>query len=121
MDKTIDYTKLTRDELRKFTDSLSTREPEKFTDNDLRRIALYINSDGCSKVADFYLCSCIEHDFYYATHRDFNGNSITRAQAEKLFKRAIQRNSIFSWLSPMSYWRYLGVRVFGSLAWKDIK
>lgn len=118
---TIDYTKLTRDEILEFTQTLSTRDPFKFTNRDLRLISEYINADGCTGVPDFYVCSCIVHDFYYATHRDFKGNIISKLEADRTFKKLIQHKSFWGKFSPMSYWRYLGVRLFGGKAWEDIK
>lgn len=97
--------------------SLSTIIWTDLTEEDLQRVYEAIESDGCTGVPDFYLCSCIKHDFWYCTHRDFDGNEITRAEADARFRKDIQSRSLYGPLSPMSWWRWLAVRIFGKKPW----
>ena len=80
------------EELLAFTNTLSTKDWTKFTETDLSDIALYINSDGCSGVPDFYLDCCIIHDWFYATHRDFNGTPKTKKFADGILKTCPRKN-----------------------------
>lgn len=106
-------------ELNRFLQKLSTRNVDDFTKQDYKLIFDFIDSDGCTCVADFYLDACTEHDFYYRTHRDFFGNPISFSEANARFRRRIQKNSRFGVLSPMSYWRWMGVAALGRLFWKE--
>lgn len=80
---------------------------------DVRRKAKELGSDGCSGVIDFYVDCCSEHDIAYETDADVYGHPMTRAEADADFRRCIQSKSPFGAFSPMSYWRWLGVRLFG--------
>ena len=105
--------------LQEFIQNLSTSDPYKLTKADITNIKLYIDSDGCTGVPDFYKEECIKHDFYYRTHHNFKGMLISKEEADLLFMKGIQRKSKFGKLSPMAMWRYLGVRLFGRKAWED--
>ena len=89
-----------------------------FEDEDYKNIMIAIDSDGCTGVPDFYLNGCIVHDFHYATHKDFNGEPISRSAADARFRKYIQNKSKLGFLSPMSWWRWAAVRLFGEKAWE---
>lgn len=96
-----------------------------------------IGSDGCSKVPDFYLAACQQHDcsYYYAkdpvdAYRHYRTGSadpwkdatpITKAQADAAFRKEIQERSIIGVFSPLSWWRWAGVKWFGKKAWNSHK
>lgn len=109
---------LPTEELLKFTSGLSTTDWKKLTDDDYDLIEAYIDSDGCTGVPEFYHNGCVIHDFYYRTHRNLDGTPITRKQADTVLRRYIQSKSLFGRLSPMAFWRYLGVRKLANRAWE---
>ena len=109
---------MSNDELWAFTNTLSTKEWRKFTEKDIADIALFINSDGCTGVPDFYLDCCIIHDWFYATHRDFNGNPKTKAFADKVLEECIRKESWLGKWSPMAWWRWQGVKHWANKAWE---
>ena len=82
----------------------------------IRRKARALKSDGCTGVPDFYLDCCLEHDIHYRTGKTLGGKPLTRAQADARLRRCIQSRSVFGWFSPMSWWRWAAVRLFGSRA-----
>ena len=104
--------------LLEFIENLSTTDPFKLTKADITNIKLYIDSDVCTGVPDFYKEECIKHDFYYRTHHNFKGELISKNQADLMFMRGIQNKSKFGKFSPMALWRYLGVKLFGGKAWE---
>ena len=79
----------------------------------VRARAAELNSDGCSGVADIYLDCCYEHDIAYRTGKAFEGDRTTRAQDDARFRECIQEHSSFGRFSPVSWWRWLGVRILG--------
>ena len=85
----------------------------------VRAVADEIESDGCSKVPDFYGIACAEHDIHYRLHHRLDGSPITKAEADWEFRQAIQSHSKLGRFSPMSWWRWLGVKWFGQKAWED--
>lgn len=94
---------------------MGKRLPKNLTDN---------NNDGCTIVPDFNFTSCcVEHDFYYGNHHDYEGNPISRSEADKRLKECIskQKGPIgYKWaVTPWIYW--LGVRAFGGLLWNSDK
>jgi hypothetical protein len=112
---------LSDDEIRAFGATLTTTNPLDFVQSDIDKITAFVCSDGCTGVPDFYRWACVVHDFFYRTHRDFNGNAITKAQADKWFRVLIQQKSLFKLFNPMSWWRWLGVKYFpqAQKAWDD--
>jgi hypothetical protein len=86
-----------------------------------------LGSDGCTGVPDWYLDACLEHDGHYATHvwcayTDEEGAfhpsyAISRETADLRFRHVIQTMSRFGRWSPLSWWRYAAVRVFGRKLW----
>ena len=95
-----------------FIESLSTSDPSGLTPADVDRIRWYIKSDGCSGVLDIYVDECIKHDFYYRTKHDFSGRLISKKEADLRFREGIQRKSKFGAVSPLAWWRWLGVTLF---------
>ena len=90
----------------------------------VRAKAQELESDGCSGVPDFYLDCCYEHDIAYRTGCDVYGNPITRAEADRWFRISIQNHSILAkvklgFLSPVSWWRWAGVRILGGSSYNS--
>jgi hypothetical protein len=85
-----------------------------------------LKADGCSKALEVYREACLEHDLTYRTGFDPRmlflyhvPVAISRREADARFREEMQRRSFAGKLSPMSWWRWLGVRVFGGFkAWK---
>ena len=100
-----------------FTTTLSTRDWRNLTERDYAEIGVFVATDGCSGVPDFYLNCCIIHDWWYRTHRNLDGTPITKTQADKGLKECIQADSVLGRFSPMAWWRYWGVKKFGRKAW----
>lgn len=98
---------------------ITTTYWQKLKSIDIERISKAIKSDGCSNVPEFYHPGCVMHDFWYRTHQDFSGETITKAEADKRFRLYIQSKSKFGRFSPMSWWRWLGVKWFGQKAWSE--
>lgn len=78
-------------------------------------------SDGCTGVADIYVEACYEHDHHYQYGKTLYGDPITRAQADARFRQVIQSRSKAGRFSPMSWWRWAGVRLFGGLPWSNYR
>lgn len=98
-------------ELLEFTATLSTRDWKKLTECDYAEIGLFIATDGCTGVPDFYLNCCILHDWFYRTHRDLYGRPATKAYADRIgMKECIRRCSWLGRFSPMAWWRWWGLR-----------
>ena len=104
-------------ELLHFTATLSTRDWRKLTERDFAEIGLFIATDGCSGVPDFYLNCCIIHDWWYRTHHNLDGTPITFDEANRGMRQCIRQKSWLGRFSPMAWWRYWGVREFGRKAW----
>lgn len=105
-------------ELLAFTAKLSTRDWRKLNEYDFAEISLFIASDGCSGVPDFYLDYCIIHDWWFRTHRNLDGTPITFDEANRGLAEGIRSKSILGRFSPMAWWRYLGVTKWGKKAWE---
>ena len=88
---------------------------------DIRIVANALKSDGCSHVVDIYKDCCLEHDVHYRTGKRLDDVPITRAQADAQLRRCIQSRSIFGKASPISWTRWLGVRLGGWWAWKKAR
>lgn len=73
--------------------------------------------DGCTGVPDWLVWTCLEHDLHYATAKMLDGTPIDKATADYIFRVRIQQGSGFGVFSPASWWRWLGVRWFGTKAW----
>lgn len=83
----------------------------------VRFTAHQLETDGCTGVADIYVDSCYEHDIHCRTHRTVYGRALTSADAAAIFRERIQEFSWLGRLSPVSWWRWAAVRVFGP-QWK---
>lgn len=89
--------------------------------------AKLVGSDGCTVVADIYLPCCYEHDLGYHYGKDprqafrygwDRAAFISRGEVDKRFRECIQAGSPVGKWSPVSYIRWLGVRIGGWWAWK---
>lgn len=87
---------------------------------DVREWAADLESDGCTGVPDFFLDACLEHDCHYRVHEWIDGTPILRSEADARFRHVIQDRSVVGVLSPMAWWRWMGVRVFGRGAWANV-
>lgn len=103
--------------LEDFLQALSTRDPDIFTDADWNLIRFYTRSDGCTRVPNFHIRACWEHDFYFRTHHDFCGHVISFWESNKRFRQRIQRLSWLGVLDPVSWWRWAAVTILGHNAW----
>ena len=86
----------------------------------VRTRAAELRSDGCSGPAldAFHRDACLEHDVHYRTGQTLDGQPISRPEADALFRRRMQAASIFGPLSPMAWWRWTAVRLFGRCSWR---
>lgn len=86
----------------------------------VRHRAAELKADGCSGPAldAFYRDACLEHDIHYRTGRTLDGQPLTRAQADATFRRRMQAMSPVGVLSPMAWWRWVAVRLFGGSSWR---
>lgn len=101
----------------------------------LRIEAAKIKSDGCSGVPDFHLDCCLQHDasYWYAKcpvsaytyYLEDSPNpweqatNIFESDADARFRRCIQQDSPFGRYSPMSWWRWAALKMFGKKAWNS--
>ena len=84
-------------------------------------IAAALRGDDCTSAPDLtYRACCDQHDVYYKTGRDLDGNPISRAEADKRLRLCMRRTGktplIGRWLLPWVYWG--AVRLFGRGAWQ---
>lgn len=84
----------------------------------VRERAAALQSDGCSGVPDFYLDCCLQHDIAYRTGADVDGGPLTRSQADAQLRDCIRARSPWGPWSPMGWWRWAGVRLFGGKSWQ---
>ena len=75
--------------------------------------AAELNSDGCSYASEAFHQCCVEHDCHYRLGTRLNGTPITRREADKRFRECMQMRSRFGFFSPMAWWRWAAVRLFG--------
>jgi hypothetical protein len=93
----------------------------------VREKAAELGADGCTGVPEFYRDCCLLHDIAYRTGRNpaalYLGREefITRSEADQLFRDCMQQRSKLGKFNPMSWWRWAGVRLFASKAWRGIK
>lgn len=81
----------------------------------VRARAAALGSDGCTKVPDLYVDCCYEHDVHVRTGLTLHGQAMTKADADARFRQCLQQHSPLGVLSPLSWWRWAGVRVYGWL------
>lgn len=104
-------------DLPELIESLSTSDSLRLTDDDVEKLRFFVHSDGCTKVPNFRKKQCHKHDFMYRTHVDFSGHVIRRKDADRLYRLGMQSESRLGVLDPLSWWRWLGVRLLGARAW----
>jgi hypothetical protein len=75
--------------------------------------AAELKFDGCTGVIDFYVDCCNHHDFMYRTGNNIRGIPVSRKEADAEFRRCMQSRSRLGICNPMSWWRWIGVRLFG--------
>ena len=110
---------MTKEEMLRFTSTLTTLVPAEFTQADIDKIDAFVKSDGCTGVPDFYRNDCVIHDFWYRTHKNFDGSPITQDEADVGLRTLIQRHSWMGRFSPMAWWRWLALKeFFGRKAWR---
>jgi hypothetical protein len=102
--------------------------------NWVRSEAAVISADGCSgPAAGFHIECCYEHDlgyFYAKDPRDaylkFRGGAVdpwadakpvSRRDVDARFRRCLQQRSTAGKYSPLSWWRWVGVRMGGRKSW----
>lgn len=94
-----------------------------------------IKSDGCSKSLELYHQACQQHDlcYFYAKspHSAYtrylegeidpweHAEAITKGASDAMFRREMQAHSRFGRFSPMSWWRFVGLKIFGGHAWRS--
>lgn len=98
---------------------LSTTDYLKMDSKDIQLVKAFVCSDGCTGVPDWYIEACILHDFWYRTHKDFDGSIITKQEADKRLRKKIQQLSPVGIFSPMSWWRWSAVKLFAKKAWEE--
>lgn len=76
-------------------------------------------SDGCTVVPEFFRVCCLEHDHAYVHGETIRGLRVSKRDADLRFRECIQANSSFRWLSPLSWWRWLGVYWLGRGVWSE--
>lgn len=96
------------------------KEDREFWDAVLAK-AKELGSDGCTCVPEFYHECCCLHDIFYRTHKDMNGDPITKEEADKQLEECIISRSWFGQWSPMAHWRYWAVKKWGTKAWEHDK
>lgn len=87
--------------------------------------ATKLNSDGCTVVSELYHWCCLEHDLGYRWEFDprvyFETGEkvpIKRSEVDHRFRECIQSKSPLHKFSPVSWIRWIGVRVGGFFLWK---
>mgnify|MGYP003438754089 FL=1 len=75
--------------------------------------AAELGTDGCTGATGLFADCCLEHDIAYRLGTTLDGTPITKEQADKRFLCCMQSRSLWGWYSPMAWWRYAAVRVFG--------
>lgn len=82
----------------------------------IRDKASELGTDGCTGATGLFAECCAEHDVHYRLGATLDGRPITKREADDRFLACMQSRSIFGWYSPMAWWRYAAVRVFGRAA-----
>lgn len=101
----------------------------------IEREAAALRSDGCTLVSELFHWCCSEHDVAYRRKKDPRGayfywakgcvnywdlaKPISRREADRRFRECMQEKSHLGKGSPIAWLRWIGVRAFGSGAWKD--
>lgn len=77
--------------------------------------AAELGSDGCTFATGGFRDCCIEHDVHYRLGTTIDGYPITRREADARFRSCMQCRSKVGWWSPVAWWRWAAVRVFGRM------
>jgi hypothetical protein len=85
--------------------------------DELQALAESIGSDGCTHALEVDVDCCWEHDWAYVTGTTPRGVVVTKAEADQRFRDCAQRRSSFRYFSPLSWWRWAGVRLGGRGVW----
>jgi hypothetical protein len=88
--------------------------------NRVRGVAKDLESDGCSWASEMFQDCCFQHDIHYRLGTDLFGKPISRREADLRFRLCIQHRSKWGKLSPISWLRWAGVRIFGRRAYKGL-
>lgn len=99
----------------------------------IEKEATALKSDGCTLVSELFHICCLEHDCAYKLHKDPRdayryfeqgctnywdlASPISRGEADKRFRKCMQERSKLGRFSPVSWLRWVGVRVGASRAW----
>jgi hypothetical protein len=99
----------------------------------VRSEAELLGSDGCSAVTGIKIDCCFEHDLAYRTGRDprnaflafragylypwAKAKRITRRDTDARFRQCLQNRSALGRYSPVAWYRWAGVRLFGGRRW----
>lgn len=79
----------------------------------VRQDARKVGSDGCTAVLDICLDACLEHDIHIRRGLTIFDKTISPAQAHRRFRLVIQSRSPLGRWSPLSWWRWAGVVIWG--------
>ena len=105
---------VTRNELDKWLEDTAW---DKLYWSDVHARAKELKSDGCTGVPDYLVWTCLEHDAHFRTHKMIDGTPIDFATANYVFRVRIEQGSGLGVFSPVAWWRWAGVSVFGRKAW----
>lgn len=86
----------------------------------VKKWAKAAKADGCTHVPDFHIECCWQHDRGYQVGSNVDGEVYAgRDEIDAEFRKCMQNRSPLGVLSPMSWWRFWGVRAFGWMPWRD--
>jgi hypothetical protein len=83
----------------------------------LRKQARIYGFDGCTFASELYQVACYEHDFHFRFGCDRWGDPVTRADADRMLREAVQELSPLGKFSPVSWLRWMATRAFSWKAW----
>ena len=72
-----------------------------------------LGADGCTGGTNAFVHCCRRHDAEYRTGTTLEGQSVNKQEADKRFLDCMRNHSKLGYWSPMAYYRYLAVKVFG--------
>lgn len=85
------------------------------------------HSDGCTKITQLHQHCCWQHDYGYQTgfqaRSVWSGNPIviSRKETDVEFRQCNESEDPLGRFSPLAWWRYAGVRLFGRFFYKKPK
>lgn len=80
-----------------------------------------LGADGCTCGSAAMRNCCLRHDVHYRTHQHMDGRPITQREADDQFLACMQARSIVGWWSPLGWFRYAVVRLFGAPRYAERK